>query len=157
MNNGQTDEQYTCETLYFTKSRLIRSNSIQTDEQFSNGRTVVKRMNTLKNFLNLCFSMIMLCLSLSGNRSDRLNTIGRILIFVIRPKSEAVIACCNFEYKVMDTSELMRFGESDIKVLAEHQNQVVEDFEVCGKTFTAVVSQIVSSEIWAGNRTGAET
>ena len=72
-------------------------------------------------------------------------------------QSEAIIVCGNVEYRVMDTSELMRFGESDIKVLAQHQIQVAEDFEVCGKTFTAAVSQIVSSEMWAGNRTGAET
>ncbi|KAK1430098.1 hypothetical protein QVD17_12608 [Tagetes erecta] len=72
-------------------------------------------------------------------------------------QSEVVIVYGNVEYRLMDTSELMRFEESDIKVLAQYQIQVAENFEVCGKTFTAVVSQIISSEMWAGNRTRAET
>ncbi|KAK1413195.1 hypothetical protein QVD17_34966 [Tagetes erecta] len=55
-------------------------------------------------------------------------------------QGETLIVCGNVEYKVKDTTELMKFDEMDIKTLGRNHIQVPDEYEICGKSFARVMS-----------------
>ncbi|MFS7930492.1 hypothetical protein Hanom_Chr04g00344961 [Helianthus anomalus] len=51
-----------------------------------------------------------------------------------------VIICDNVEYRIMDTRDLIRFGENDIKLFAQTQIRSDPQYEVCAKSFTGSIA-----------------
>ncbi|KAF5809750.1 hypothetical protein HanRHA438_Chr04g0171191 [Helianthus annuus] len=70
---------------------------------------------------------------------------------------QAVIVCDNAEYRFLDTRDLMCFGENDIKLLAKTRIQSDPQYEVCAKSWTGAVAQIMGFKLWSGQRTRVET
>ncbi|KAF5758752.1 hypothetical protein HanXRQr2_Chr16g0732921 [Helianthus annuus] len=70
---------------------------------------------------------------------------------------QAVIVCDDAEYRFIDTRDLMCFGEKDINLLAKSQIQSDPQYEVCAKSWTGAVAQIMSFKLWSGQRTRVET
>ncbi|KAM0014499.1 hypothetical protein Hdeb2414_s0035g00729401 [Helianthus debilis subsp. tardiflorus] len=59
--------------------------------------------------------------------------------------SQVVIVCENAEYRIMDTKDLMCFGENDIKLLAQTQIRSDPKYEVCAKSYTGAIALICCS------------
>ncbi|MFS8009307.1 hypothetical protein Hanom_Chr14g01283191 [Helianthus anomalus] len=57
----------------------------------------------------------------------------------------------------LDTRDLMCFGENDINLLSRTQIQRDPQYEVCAKSWTGVVAQIMGFKLWSGQRTRVET
>ncbi|MFS7933962.1 hypothetical protein Hanom_Chr05g00385931 [Helianthus anomalus] len=70
---------------------------------------------------------------------------------------QAVIVCDNVEYRFLDTRDLMCFGENNIKLLAKTQIQSDPQYEVCAKSWTGAIAQIMGFQLWSGQRTRVET
>ena len=70
---------------------------------------------------------------------------------------QAVIVCDDAEYRFLDTRDLMCFGENDIKLLAKTQIQSDPEYEICAKSWTGAVAQIMGFKLWSGQRTRVET
>ncbi|KAJ0524348.1 hypothetical protein HanRHA438_Chr09g0374041 [Helianthus annuus] len=70
---------------------------------------------------------------------------------------QAVIVSDNVEYKFLDTRDLMCFGENDIKFLEKTQIKSDPQYEVCAKSWTGAVAQILGFKLWSGQRTRVET
>ncbi|MFS7938766.1 hypothetical protein Hanom_Chr05g00443631 [Helianthus anomalus] len=71
--------------------------------------------------------------------------------------SQAIIDCDNTEYRFLDTRDLMFFGENDIKLLAKTSIQSDPQYEVCAKSWTCSIAQIMGFKLWSGQRTRVET
>ncbi|MFS8009311.1 hypothetical protein Hanom_Chr14g01283231 [Helianthus anomalus] len=57
----------------------------------------------------------------------------------------------------LDTRDLMCFGKNDINLLSRTQIQRDPQYEVCAKSWTGVVAQIMGFKLWSGQRTRVET
>ncbi|MFS8023627.1 hypothetical protein Hanom_Chr16g01453631 [Helianthus anomalus] len=86
------------------------------------------------------------------------NTLKNLKFWIYDPVSrQAVIVCEDAEYRFLDTRDLMCFGENGINLLAKTQIQSDPQYEVCAKSWTGVVAQIMNFKLWSGQRTRVET
>ncbi|MFS8008003.1 hypothetical protein Hanom_Chr14g01267601 [Helianthus anomalus] len=70
---------------------------------------------------------------------------------------QAVVVCDDAENRFMDTRDLMCFGENDINLLAKSQIQSDPKYEVCAKSWTGAVAQIMNFKLRSGLLTRVET
>ncbi|KAJ0589636.1 hypothetical protein HanPSC8_Chr04g0168551 [Helianthus annuus] len=86
------------------------------------------------------------------------NTLKSFQFWMYDPISgQAVIVCDDAEYRFIDTRDLICFGENDINLLAKSQIQSDPQYEVCAKSWTGAVAQIMNFKLWSGQRTRVET
>ncbi|MFS7912743.1 hypothetical protein Hanom_Chr02g00133461 [Helianthus anomalus] len=60
---------------------------------------------------------------------------------------QVVIVCDNVEYRFLDTRDLMCFGENDINLMSKTQIQSDPEYEVCAKSWTGAVAQIMEFKL----------
>ncbi|KAF5811385.1 hypothetical protein HanXRQr2_Chr04g0180811 [Helianthus annuus] len=86
------------------------------------------------------------------------NSLHQFEFWMCDPVSDqAVIVCDNEEFRVADVRDLMRFGEANIHLLGRSQIQSDPQYEVCTKSYTAGVAQIILLKMWSGRRGWVET